>query len=508
MYGDLSRLTFHPDRHFSAVVVQQGRVTLDADANEQAALERHYARTLATDLIGSFGGPAHDLGFAITASTASSGGSENVNVSIGPGRYYVYGILCELDEQVDYGSQPNVPATVPPMLPALEPRTGYVAYLKVWERYVSYIERPSLREVALGLNGPDTAGRLQVVWQVFLFQAEFEQPNAQDFVREQWPLVESELMPASTARLKARATQPEDVSTNACVLPSSSGYRGPENQLYRVEIHRGGSLVSAAPKLAGNGTSPAPVLSVPKVPVNGVARDEEVANGAAPAADAADASTPTFMWSRDNGSVTFPITDLSGDLVTLATLGRDPQLSLEVGDYVQIIDDVYEAQGEPGLLTLYDEPLHQVEEIVDPIGRIVRLDAPPKFVGQDQSLHPFLRRWDQQEDLVLNAGLTIDSDDHAIQVVEGTWIALEDGVQIWFERGGSYRAGDYWLIPARVATGDVEWPQQAAGAGTALLPPFGVYYYLAPLAVLPAAGGVIDVRSQFSPLATVVPPGG
>ncbi len=40
-------------------------------------------------------------------------------------------------------------------------------------------------------------------------------------------------------------------------------------------------------------------------------------------------------------------------------------------------------------------------------------------------------------------------------------ITLADGIQIQFQPSASdnlYRTGDYWLIPARVATGDVEWP--------------------------------------------------
>ena len=39
MHADLSRITFRPDRHYSAVLAQQGRVQLDADANEQTAIQ-------------------------------------------------------------------------------------------------------------------------------------------------------------------------------------------------------------------------------------------------------------------------------------------------------------------------------------------------------------------------------------------------------------------------------------------------------------------------------------
>ncbi len=45
MHADFSRLTFRPGKHYSAVLTQQGRVQLDADANEQAAIERYQLRT-------------------------------------------------------------------------------------------------------------------------------------------------------------------------------------------------------------------------------------------------------------------------------------------------------------------------------------------------------------------------------------------------------------------------------------------------------------------------------
>ena len=57
MKGDFTRNTFDPAKHYSRVLSQQGRVQLDADANEQAAILLHYLQTLAADLIGPAGGP-------------------------------------------------------------------------------------------------------------------------------------------------------------------------------------------------------------------------------------------------------------------------------------------------------------------------------------------------------------------------------------------------------------------------------------------------------------------
>src|SRR5262245_48417613 len=84
MKGDFTRDTFGPQKHFSRVLHQQGRVTLDADDNEQTAILRHYLRTLARDLIGPHAAPVENPGFEL------SPGSDK-GVMIGKGRYYVEG---------------------------------------------------------------------------------------------------------------------------------------------------------------------------------------------------------------------------------------------------------------------------------------------------------------------------------------------------------------------------------------------------------------------------------
>ena len=40
--GDITRDTFDPSKHFSRVLMQQGRVQLDADWNEQISILVHY----------------------------------------------------------------------------------------------------------------------------------------------------------------------------------------------------------------------------------------------------------------------------------------------------------------------------------------------------------------------------------------------------------------------------------------------------------------------------------
>src|SRR5919197_486642 len=65
MKGDFSRLSFDPRKHFSGVRMQQGRVQLDADWNEQLDITAHRIATEITDFIGQSGAPEGNAGFEI-----------------------------------------------------------------------------------------------------------------------------------------------------------------------------------------------------------------------------------------------------------------------------------------------------------------------------------------------------------------------------------------------------------------------------------------------------------
>src|SRR5260370_17210662 len=88
MKADLTRNTFDPLKHFARVLMQQGRVQLDSDWNEQAAILWHYLQTLTADLIGPAGGPGGS-GFSLDKLPIAG------DFRIGLGRYYVGRILCE-----------------------------------------------------------------------------------------------------------------------------------------------------------------------------------------------------------------------------------------------------------------------------------------------------------------------------------------------------------------------------------------------------------------------------
>lgn len=428
MNADLARITYNATRHFRRVVRQQGRVDLEADTNEQTAILLHHQEAMMRDLVGPDAAPLPEAdsgrdGFKVT-------GAGPFDLRIADGHYWVDGILCENDLPggILYSGQLDYPVDD-------QPRPGtYLVYLDVWERHLCADEAPWIREVALG--GPDTASRTRLVWQVKLTDAGADPDPGE--VRKNWPQVIERLQPARRGRLRSRAVAVAGAA-DPCATPPDSRYRGLENQLYRVEIHDDGT--------AGEGAS--------------------------------------FVWSRDNGSVVYPLRRLFGASAAVDRLSSDSRFTLEPGHWIEVVDDTSVHLGIPGRLLEVQSVDHDELEVglIHPEG-----SPPPPGFDEQSTTHPLLRRWDQR-----NA---------AIPVEEGTWIDLEDGVQVFFDPGTDntanqphhYRTGDYWTIPARVATGDVEWPQEAGQA--AGVPPQGVLHHYAPLAIatFAATGGSATVK--------------
>jgi len=427
MTGDFSRTTFRRQHQFSRVLMQQGRVLLDADWNEQTSILLHYIRTLASDLLGPHGGPGD--GFQVVCDE-----DLDCDFFIEWGHYYVDGFLCENlpvascppgdePERRTYTTQPSLPiATDGEDEAALEEDTSYLIYLDVWERHLSHLQAGTIREVALG--GPDTASRARIVWQVRAAPLPKDIPTTVSCEELLDRVIENGIRCLS-ARARVEAT-----SEDPCVLPPGSRYRGAENQLYRVEIHDPG-------------------------PASGE-------KGA------------TFKWSRDNGSVEFGIRSLQGQTAVLDTLGPDEHRTLHEGDWVEVVDDISDLRFSP-------RPLLRVDRI-DRVDFRVTLHVPegmemPVFT-EASTTSPLLRRWDQES--------------AARPVREGGWIDLEDGVQIQFSPDGRYRAGDYWLIPARTETGDVIWPAEDGPDGDRVptpQAPDGIYHHVAPLARITVGDG-------------------
>jgi hypothetical protein len=401
MANDLSRVTERPAKHFSRVVFQQGRVQVEADLNEQQGIVEHRTTTTAEDVIGATGTPkAGGISIGVTA--------DGADLSISPGRTYVDGILVELattdvdaklvqsnqvqastwwvdgrpfdaGQYVTVSTGGNAPqdlvvtavdessriltlsdavagfvqdaaATVrrsvtvgweqdcyeplPPLTPG-----RYRLYLDVWEQELTWIQDPEIREIALG--GPDTAGRTRVRARVRLERiGDAGSGSCADAFKPDW----TTKLPKTSGMMRARV-DPGGGSNGPCVLPPTAGFRGLENQLYRVQIHGSGQ-----PGDAGL----------------------------------------TFKWQRDNASIAAAIeAPVQGPLAPVPDIGRDDVLGFHQGDLIEPSDDRSELSG-----TTY--PLQTIAQVVQTTRQI---KANSDLPDVDPRLHAKLQRWDGEQAL-------------------------------------------------------------------------------------------------------------
>lgn len=249
---------------------------------------------------------------------------------------------------------------------------------------------------------------------------------------------------ASTGTLAARA-QPDPTATDPCTIPATAGYRSLENQLYRVEVHQPGNIGEA-----------------------------------------------TFKWSRDNGSVVTQVTGWvtgSTDQITVASTGPDAVLGFAAGQWIELTDDTHELNFLPGTLV----QLGNVEGLTLTLNTAT---ATGPVNAATFPLNPKVRRWDSP------------ATSPALQkIAVGSWLNLENGVQVNFGNG-TYRTGDYWLIPARTLTGNVDWPVQ--NNVPVQMPPKGIHVHYCKLAMveLGAAGWSVSkvCLPIFPPLTDVSTP--
>lgn len=464
MKGDFTRETFRSQRHYWGVLRQQGRVDIDADWNEQVRIARHQDVVQTADVVGPAGGPINGAGFDLQVDAATGA------VRIGAGRYYVGGVLCENETPVGLTAQPDPPGDAAPGAAGF-----HLAYLDVWDRHVSALDDPTIREVALG--GPDTATRARTVWQVrtqalMAANAAFTaavaalaaartagdaaaEVAAMQELRElataascAAPLVDvGGSLAADTGTMAARTVGGAEAADPCRFDPGGGGYTRLENRLYRVEIH-----------------------------------------------DPGDDTTATYKWSRDNGSVVVSVEEFRNTgggakttEIVVRRLGLDSSQELNRDDWIEIVSDDLVARGVPGQLV-------QIAAQPDPADRILLLKSAVDIKALE--LHPQVRRWD------LPVGGLTD--------VRKTWHELEAGIEVRFGVG-EYHTGDYWVIPARANTADVEWPPLPEYPGHVpagppeQLRPRGIAHWRAPIAALVHDGtrlvASVDLRALF-PAAT------
>jgi hypothetical protein len=425
MKGDFSRLTFNAKNRYSRVLMQQGRMQVDADWNEQLDISAYRAETEITDFIGQSGAPEmpqdlkavraypDDVNYQSTSFRITGDGT---NIAIGPGRYYVGGMLFENPQAASYLEQPDYPAA-----PLLKEPDVYLAYLDVWQHHITALEAPTIREPALG--GADTATRVKNIWQVKLHK--LGETTDKD------KLIEAVSQP------DLLSWQPEwEIGKGDGQLTATLEQAGAiaENQLYRVEIHQGNEA------------------------------NKTLASGRV-----------SFKWSRDNGAIAAQVESVDGTTIKIKPAGQDPQLAFPVGQLIELSTQALTLNGKPGLLaTVQAVQGHQLT---------VLWESPHPEMPEDMPT-AIVRRWDCK-----TAALIGDTHQQHL---------LEQSITVSFEAQKRYKTGDYWLIPARALTGNIEW-------SPATQPPHGTQHRYCKLALVELTATkqfsvLKDYRSIFKPI--------
>ncbi|WP_413173192.1 DUF6519 domain-containing protein [Anabaena azotica] len=411
MNGDITRSTFHPKKHYNAVRMQQGRVQLDADWNEQVDIQNYFTQSLAKYVIGDSGVIRNSDSFKIFAA------GQDADFTIAAGQMYVNGIICELEQNTTYKTQLDYPNP-----PQLSEDGFYLAYLDVWERDITALEDPEIREPAL--KGLDTATRTKIIWQVKLIPVPNINPQKPEI--NNWKFFADALNPNRKVYLKAATAS--SISEGNLVNPQK-GYLGSENQLYRVEIHQSGDINQA-----------------------------------------------TFKWSRNNKITVSNVDSIKVNTIDISSVGRDDLLSFQPNQWVEIIDQEQELKNEPGVLLQLQKVSNKKLDVVgDPIET--------KFADKK---HLQVIGW--QED---------QNTKKAEIAVSPNWIQLEKGIYIQFDSESTYKTGDYWLIPARAYTKDVDWPYDSSRQPRKQRSQ-GIKHYYSPLALLKYSNS--SNNGTFTPL--------
>jgi hypothetical protein len=443
MPGDYTRFTFRPEQDHSTVLMQQGRVQVDADWNELAEIVYRRIRAETVDIMGCCAVPRDQCappgtmptGFQILA----AGGS----YTIGIGRAYVDGLLAENRGALPLtGLEPRwgepigttpTPYKDQPYLVGVTDPTGpgpHVFYLDVWDREVTAVEDSGFVDPAVGV---DTTTRLQAVWQVKTLKVPAGTMCASD-----WNTVKAwvELTTPSGARLTTTDVG-TPASTDPCLVLPSGGYRGIDNRLYRIEVHDDGTQGPA-----------------------------------------------TIKWSRSNASVAARLTGPIGGsaaapVVPVETIGKDAILRFHAGEWIELIDRTRELDGTPGIMAKI------APNGVDATRLELKLEgvSAPVFTQlTGLGAEPRARRWE-----------TRPGDASAlIPFTPGTPIDLEDGVRVTVDvvAPGVPHTGDYWVFTARSADATVERLTKA--------PPRGIRHHYCRLAVV-TGDAIEDCRVIYPP---------
>ena len=228
MATDIARLSFDPARFYRGVVPQQGRVSLEAEQNEQRVIDCEERRKELLNIVGPAGTPdngyaglqlrqrlrAHDRRPA--RCTSAAGGSSSTRTS----------------------------ATRTSRLARPGQRTGRrpaasTSCCWLQDTDVTAVEDPALYEVALG--GPDGAARTRLLQRILRLPARAACTCAEALPQDRKQLAAAGLDvrtrdDGAGVELRLLGLEGDPEPANPCEPSSTGGYLGAENQCIRVQI--------------------------------------------------------------------------------------------------------------------------------------------------------------------------------------------------------------------------------------------------------------------------------
>jgi len=212
MKGDFSRISFDAKKHYRAVLMQQGRLQLDSDWNEQVQMMEHRYNAFFQSMVGRSGTPKND-GMKLYV--------ENDELKLSGSVYYIDGLLIE--------NEGLITLDVPPSTGA------YLYYIDAWTREVSAAEDGNLIDPAIGL---ETTTRLKTEWMVRyqnVATSGITETEKEKYKIGDWPELNSGnwWKGLSTGTLKlVSSSEKVDKSDNRVMVDKD------DNRLYRIEVHQ------------------------------------------------------------------------------------------------------------------------------------------------------------------------------------------------------------------------------------------------------------------------------
>ncbi len=528
MAGDFSRNTFDSRKHFSGVLMQQGRVLVDAEWNEQLAIQHHRTHAETRDVVGRCGTPKAEDGFHISQTPQGD------DLLIAPGRYYVDGLLCELDATAvpvsvaNSDNQAILPdlyvdgydlapdqwielsaaqkasplyariTSIDPANLVLTLDADISAYRNAGavslRRAITYTTQPFYPSPQTVLSSPPNSpsGTAPInlsdgSYLVFLeaWQREvnaLEQPRIRevaigtDTTERLQTVWQVHLLPVTTAGgiTSPPISSPPEVAAACCGdFPEWKKQIAPPTGLLNAR--------TVTPSSDKNPCVLPPTAGYQRL-LNQLYRVEVFQGGDS-------ISQSTFVWSRDNASVESSIVKLDGSDVYVTSLGKDDYFSFASGQWVEIVDPNSEYSGTPRFLAQITAP----PDTSGPNPKLTLSLNPPAFLDVSKLR---LRRWDMTGSSVSASGLKMSAG----------WTDIEAGIQVQFLEG-TFKTGDYWEIPARTANGEIEWPPfEVPNVNPVPQSPLGTRHHFCCLAHLTVSGtswNIQDCRKAFPALTAI-----